>query len=310
MTNDGLKDATLATRLVGELEGHFCVPGYQRGYRWGEPEVRRLLDDVQVSGIEPYFLQPIVVKSQDDGKWELIDGQQRLTTLFLILQYIQKHLPAAQPRYTLEYQTRPDSAAYLSELNPDQQQNNIDFFHIFKALQCIRTWFERQDNPLQAAIDFYTATSKSLQVIWYEAPQHIDSKELFRRLNVGRIPLTDAELVKALVLARVRGAGGESDRAHQVAAQWDVIERDLRDPELWAFVTGSRRSGSRSDCPAGRDTCCSMTAAQYGRVVKRSTAVLAVGVRLLLVRQPVGDPEPACWCAAPTHSRDALATRL
>ena len=108
---------------------------------------------------------------------------------------------------------------------------------MFKAFQCIRAWFERQVNPLQAAIDFYTATSKSLQVLWYNAPEHMDSKELFRRLNVGRIPLTDAELVKALLLARVRGMDIRSDRAHQMAAQWDVVERDLRTPELWAFVT-------------------------------------------------------------------------
>lgn len=236
MADQTLGGATLATKYVGELAGHFFVPGYQRGYRWGEPEVGRLLDDVQASGTEPYFLQPIVIKALDDGKWELIDGQQRLTTLFLILQYIQRHLPAAQPGYTLEYETRPDSQAYLTELNPDQQQDNIDFFHIFKVFECIRAWFERQANQLQAVIDFYTATSKSLQVIWYEAPADTDSKELFRRLNVGRIPLTDAELVKALLLARVR-RDGHSDRAHQVAAQWDVIERDLRNPELWAFVT-------------------------------------------------------------------------
>ena len=69
----------------------------------------------------------------------------------------------------------------------------------------------------------------------------MDSKELFRRLNVGRIPLTDAELVKALLLARVRDTPGQTDRAHEVAAQWDVIERDLRAPEVWAFVTKKAR---------------------------------------------------------------------
>lgn len=239
MTSVGADDALLATKMVGDLEGHFFVPDYQRGYRWGEPEVRRLLDDVKASGADPYFLQPVVVKSRDDGKWELIDGQQRLTTLFLILQYIQRNaLPTARPRYTLEYQTRKTSQAYLSELRPEEQDKNIDFFHIFKAYECIRDWFEHQDNPLQAAIDFYTATSKSLQVIWYEAPVGLeDPKELFRRLNVGRIPLTDAELVKALLLSRIRALSGHTDRAHQVAAQWDVIERDLRNPDLWAFVT-------------------------------------------------------------------------
>lgn len=231
-------EATLQRRFVGDLDGHFFVPGYQRGYRWGKHEVGRLLDDIQQSGNEPYYLQPIVVKRLADGRWELVDGQQRLTTLFLILQYIRLNaLPTAHPRYLLEYETRPDSQAYLSELNPDDHTRNIDFFHIYKAYVCIREWFERQGNELQAAIDFYTAMSKSVQVIWYEAPAQMDSKELFRRLNVGRIPLTDAELVKALLLARVRDTPGQTDQAHEVAAQWDVIERDLRAPEVWAFVT-------------------------------------------------------------------------
>lgn len=223
---------------MGELDGHFVVPDYQRGYRWGTLDVERLLEDVKASGGQPYFLQPVVVKKLKNEKWELIDGQQRLTTLFLILQFIQRNaLPAAHPRYSLEYETRPSSQAYLSDLCADDREQNIDFFHIFQAYECIREWFERQPNLIQAAIDFYTATSKSLQIIWYEAPEHMDSKELFRRLNVGRIPLTDAELVKALLLARFREKNGNQERAHQVAAQWDIVERDLRNPELWAFAT-------------------------------------------------------------------------
>lgn len=230
--------ATLENKYVGDLDGHFVIPDYQRGYRWGTLDVERLLDDVQASGDAHYFLQPIVVKKLHNEKWELIDGQQRLTTLYLILQYIQRTtLPSALLGYSLEYETRPSSQDYLSDLSAQDSEKNIDFFHIFQAYECIRGWFERQPNSVQSAIDFFTATTKSLQVIWYEAPEHMDSKELFRRLNVGRIPLTDAELVKALLLARFRGKSGHLERAHQVAAQWDIVERDLRAPELWAFVT-------------------------------------------------------------------------
>ncbi len=117
-------DAMLATRVVRELSGHFFVPDYQRGYRWGRPEVERLLDDVAAARGKDYFLQPIVVKRIQDGKWELIDGQQRLTTLFLILQYIHRNgLPKAQPRYSLEYQTRPASQVYLCELNEEDRES-------------------------------------------------------------------------------------------------------------------------------------------------------------------------------------------
>ncbi len=73
--------------LVGEIVGQFFVPGYQRGYRWGREEVTRLLDDISESSGRKYFLQPVVAKRRDDGKWELVDGQQRLTTLLRVIRY-------------------------------------------------------------------------------------------------------------------------------------------------------------------------------------------------------------------------------
>lgn len=217
---------------VGDIRGNFFVPHYQRGYRWGDTEVERLLDDIEQSAPGVYYLQPIVVKRMDDGRWELIDGQQRLTTLFLILVHIkQQALPSADVAYAMEYETRPRSAEYLLDPEEGGAAENIDFFHIFRAHECIRTWLGSRANPVLAAINLYQALNERVKVIWYEAPPEVDSTALFTRLNVGRIPLTDAELVKALLLSR-------SDHATSVASEWDSIERDLRVPELWAFLTG------------------------------------------------------------------------
>lgn len=77
----------LDTKLVGSITGDFYIPSYQRGYRWGEDEVTRLLDDVYNNGTNNYCLQPIVVRRNGD-RFELIDGQQRLTTLYLIYRYM------------------------------------------------------------------------------------------------------------------------------------------------------------------------------------------------------------------------------
>lgn len=234
----------LEERFVGDIEGKFFIPAYQRGYRWGVDEVTRLLDDVAESRAQSsYYLQPIVVKRMSDGRWELVDGQQRLTTLFLILQDIRRSLPSVSAQYELEYETRLGSQDYLK--NPDEvgSRGNIDFFHIHQAAFTIRSWFEaRGTGEIQAAIDFYTDLSRRVKVIWYEAPEATNSTDLFTRLNIGRIPLTDAELVKALLLTRAKGAPGRADRSQEVAAQWDTFERDLRTPEVWAFVTGSANS--------------------------------------------------------------------
>jgi hypothetical protein len=232
-------DAYLEPRLVGDISGRFYVPAYQRGYRWGDIEVRRLLDDIWESRDKPYYLQPVVVKRHGD-EWELVDGQQRLTTLFLIFQYMKsERLQSSGADYSLRYETRVDSAAYLQGLDPDLSRKNIDFFHIYEAYQCISEWFDAHEGRRQyVANKFYDALFEHVRVIWYEAADDLDAATLFTRLNVGRIPLTDAELVKALLLSRSRGRLGVTDRALEIAAQWDVIERDLRDPELWAFITG------------------------------------------------------------------------
>lgn len=236
-------DGAFEGRVVGSITGDFVVPGYQRGYRWGHQEVQHLLDDIQASDGSTYYLQPIVVKRLGEDRWELVDGQQRLTTLLLILQFIkQTALPSAEALYSLEYETRPRSAEFLRAPNVDGSMENIDFFHIFQAWQCIEVWFEGQGaGKVLAAINLYKALSERVKVIWYEAPASVSSTDLFTRLNVGKIPLTDAELVKALVLSRSQGLVSQTDRAQAMAAEWDVIERDLRTPELWAFLTGNPR---------------------------------------------------------------------
>jgi len=233
-------EAILEPKAVGDIVGAFYVPAYQRGYRWGREEVGRLLDDIQSSEGKPYYLQPVVVKSMPDGRWELVDGQQRFTTLYLIFQFMKDQgLQSAGANYTLEYETRGGSQAFLQAPTEVERESNIDFFHIYGAFERIREWFDAFEHRKQLeANKLYQALFERVKVIWYEAAPDLDSIELFTRLNVGRIPLTDAELVKALVLARSGERPGFADKSEQIAAQWDAFERELRVPEVWSFITG------------------------------------------------------------------------
>lgn len=252
-------EATLEPRLVmkGDLdtpyiEGDFFVAAYQRGYRWGREEVRQLLDDINTNAStaqkrrelpSDYFLQPVVVLRRSDG-WELVDGQQRLTTLLLITKYIATKFADAGVAYSLTYETREGSRRYLDDLDPSRREENIDFHHIAAAYDAIVEWFGEQGSAAQAAIDVHSALSKWVYVIWYEAPAGTDPTDLFVRLNRDRIPLTDSELIKALVLSNSARDDGQFSRQQEIAAQWDGFERDLRDAQFWAFLTGaaSRRS--------------------------------------------------------------------
>lgn len=219
------------------IKGEFFIPSYQRGYRWTIDEVTKLLDDIWESAGQPYSLQPIVVKSQGNDTWELIDGQQRLTTLWLLLSFMKK----GDVSYTLTYETRSGSQAYLSRLAPEEAIENIDYFHMHQAHATIAAWFVNKMGAQyqQFLIDeIFRRLSTSVKVIWYEVPATEEPIPLFTRLNQGRIPLTDAELIKAVLLTHI--AQAKEGRETEVAAQWDGIERDLQRDEIWAFIAGRR----------------------------------------------------------------------
>jgi hypothetical protein len=239
-------NAPLTHKTIGAIRGEFFVPGYQRGYRWTPDDVRHLLNDIAESNGQDYSLQPVVVKldrpaeHDSDAQWELIDGQQRLTTLYLILRYMRRELAQGLGApYSMRYETREGSREYLDTLEESEHLKNIDYFHMYTAYQAIDAWFAQHGDIYQrnhVAGKLHSFLFNSVRVIWYEAPPHIEAIPLFTRLNVGRIPLTDAELVKAALLSGVRRMSPE--RAQEVAAQWDAIERDLHHPEIWAFVAG------------------------------------------------------------------------
>lgn len=224
------------------IKGTFVVGSYQRGYRWDE-QVGQLLDDLRQS-IEAgtdYYLQPIVLRQRKDGTYSLIDGQQRLTTLYILLSFIKREYKGRiEIPFSLAYDTRELTSEFLQ--NPDKEKANsdIDFFFISRANDRIEEWFEtyRDDekNDDSLYVDkLYTHLCERVKVIWFENDSD-DEIALFTRLNVGRIPLTNSELIKALLLRRDDGWTDER-RQNEIAMQWDDIENLFGDEDFWYFIT-------------------------------------------------------------------------
>lgn len=228
----------LEAKPVCDIEGIFFVPSYQRGYRWGREEVRMLLRDIYGSQNENYCLQPIVVR-RGNGVFELIDGQQRLTTIYLLLQYIKReYKPRIQVKYRLSYETREKSEEFLEHIDKGSGELadlNADFYHMFQAYREIGKWFGEQQDDVIAADDMYGCLAKRVRVIWYEVGEEEDAISLFKRLNIGKIPLTSAELVRAMFLRR--GGDVDKERQKEIAFQWDEMERELHHDGLWYFLT-------------------------------------------------------------------------
>jgi len=246
ITAESDRACSLTHKTIGGIRGCFVVPDYQRGYRWDKHDVTRLLDDIWDSKGQDYCLQPIVVKLSKAGnsdvehEWELVDGQQRLTTLYLIFRYMQHQgWKKTGAPYSLNYKTRTGSQTYLDTLDKASHNTNIDYWHLYRAHHRIAAWFRHHGDAFaqeDAASTLHGYLFKSVRVIWYEAPVDTVTTDLFTRLNIGRIPLTDAELIKATLLSQVHRHS--TDRAHEIAAQWGSIERDLHNTEIWSFVAG------------------------------------------------------------------------
>lgn len=227
----------LDTKKVGDIQGHFFIPDYQRGYRWTEKEVILLLEDITANGANPYCLQPIVVRNLGD-KYELVDGQQRLTTLYLIYKYIYKRGKGFMPdaKFTLEYETRETSAFFLDNIELSLKNENIDFYFIANAYETISLFFESKQ--VSQVTQFNQFLDQNVSVIWYEIPENEGAVDLFTRLNIGKIPLTSSELVKALFLRNTQDSIIQN-RQEEISLQWDNIERDLHDETFWAFLTNT-----------------------------------------------------------------------
>ena len=245
----------LEEKIIGEIKGDFTIEAYQRGYRWGKDEVEYLLEDIKkIPDGQKYCLQPVVVKNVND-KYELIDGQQRMTTLYLIMKYLNAYVENFL-KYSIEYTTRKSENGHVGSkelletidtIDLSSPSNNIDELFIKKSYSIIKTWFNGDESKMES---FANKLQKYVTIIWYEVDDDEDSVSIFTRLNIGKINLTNAELIKALFLSRGkkdsegRYAGNpygiEEKIQHEIALGWDSMEKDLHDEKFWSFITNEK----------------------------------------------------------------------
>ena len=238
----------------------FNVPAYQRGYRWDKINVTDLLDDLlefmqDGSSGKFYCLQPLVVKKIGTNQYNVIDGQQRLTTIFIILKYLEKLLEDEndiKEIYTIDYETREGSREFLKEIASKTQEDsnkNIDYFYMHQAYEAVEEWFEKKISEKKTTkrkmLEIFTNSEdeKHIEFIWYEVEKiENDEVKIFARLNSGKIPLTNAELIKALFL-NTRNFPKECSkneiavRQIEISKEWDEIEYALQDDEFFKFLT-------------------------------------------------------------------------
>ncbi len=186
------------------------------------------------------------MRPKDDGAFEVVDGQQRLTTLLLILRHFNERLAVRyqQKLYRLDYDTRPGLHDYLDNPSVEAVVSNIDFFHIHEAITTISDWFEKRDSEVEVIKDAFLNETK---IIWYQILAAENPVAAFTRLNVGKIPLTNGELIRALFLKCNEG-GPAGPVQLQITLEWDSMEKSLQAGEFWSFLSNDpRKRGTRID---------------------------------------------------------------
>lgn len=265
---------TIELLSITQLNTHpelkdFYVASYQRGYRWTKDEVEYLLNDINDIAIDKkYCIQPLAVIARDNKTWELIDGQQRTTTLFLI-QTVLKNCFSIQtePFYGLDYNTRSSTKDFLYAIRTadilkdflddalkdkwgeftksNLDKDNIDNYHLFNAYVIIYQWLSLKNREERQ--DFYKKLTEQTYVIWHpitieqEGIQTVE--DFFINMNAGKIKLTSAELIKALFIIDIEKSDDPWDvrdfKKKKLANEWDSIENELHNNTFWYFINNS-----------------------------------------------------------------------
>jgi uncharacterized protein with ParB-like and HNH nuclease domain len=258
----GNKNSILLLSVKQLQNKQFVIGNYQRGYKWGKKEILELLNDIfeydSNSGL--YCLQPIILKPLATSKKEsitvdkkeysifteneVIDGQQRTTTLFLLLSYLQ-YLGTidSQYNYTITFNTRIRSGLFLDDklyslfdtdvtsiteedlINKDYNQtvsintlwadfiknynefDNVDVYHFFLVSCYIKRWISHFLTNQNKTQEFISKLLNHVKIIWYSLDSAIQNNkiiEVFLNNNKGKIKLTTSELIKALFILKIK----------------------------------------------------------------------------------------------------------
>jgi uncharacterized protein with ParB-like and HNH nuclease domain len=255
----------------------YHIPAYQRGYKWAS---KKPTDAIQVLMIDlweafinsknsdrkEYYMQYITVKKPTNEKHlEVIDGQQRLTSFSILLSVIHFNLKSETniSKGKLKYAIREDffnnyiydidkiepfldakwhreSGIEINEINI----NNQDIFYLHSATQYIDS-FLKQEEVNQELVQFNEFILKYVKIIVNEIEPHIDSERVFRNLNSNKVGLTEAELIKGLLLTKAARTTSEQVKQKHyreileirtaLGRQWDEITTWVNDKKIKHF---------------------------------------------------------------------------
>ena len=226
----------LTLKELQKGNSHFVVPSYQRGYRWRREEIEELLNDLLEAhkNNKNYFLQPLFIAEDKETK-KIIDGQQRLTTLYIILKAL-----GVEPEFSIEYETRKGSEEFLQKIEKKDQKEadeNPDYYFMWQAYETASSKLSKLCEDKKEKFKNFLSSMVHFLLYRVEKEKEI---EVFVRLNSGRIPLTDAELIRAYLLKKDNFKGEEKEKERkqiEIGKEWETVEREFQEDSFFYFLS-------------------------------------------------------------------------
>ena len=273
-TINGIFSTDIAESCLVEYNAtKYHIAAYQRGYKWASDKdgaVTILLNDLldafhsfEKKEKKEYYLQYITLKKNIENRYlEVIDGQQRLTTLSILLSIISLKLNinnvatnkldyAIRANFFEQYIYNSDNLKYILSLEWNNDKglvisdseiiNNQDVFYLFNAAKKIYAFCSKDDVKLGP---FYHYVLNNVKII-VNAVDHISSEKVFSNLNSNKVPLTEAELIKGLLLtkfSRLQNNDANKKKFREIlemrmslGRNWDEITRWSNQPQVNSF---------------------------------------------------------------------------
>lgn len=251
---------------------HYVIPRYQRAYAWEDKEIVQLIDDINDSTGDYYIGSLVVAKVKGKVEtYEVVDGQQRLTTLYLLLHYlVSRGGLEGEIGKTLSFDCRPNSnytLTHIEALLPDEKlladsEDRIEQ-SIRNGLKVIEQKFKTGD-----AIEVAAFMERLKRVILYriEVPEHTDLNRYFEIMNTRGEQLEQHDILKAQLMrylsnrreqeffSRVWNACSDMTgyvQMHFAKAEREEIFGDKWSPDKlsgsWSRYTGCLKMGQSAD---------------------------------------------------------------
>jgi len=235
------------------------IPPYQRPYSWEKDNVRQLLDDIleayEAQDTEYFIGSLITIEREKDRLYDVVDGQQRLTTLNIILARLHDHISndhvkrdlqqrllpinpfeeeSLPPRLSLRKKDRTFFRKHLLEAQPipEDKLTNLDApqRHLIENAAVVDEFCQSMDSSKLIKLTGFIL--KSVYVVFVTTFSFQSAYRLFNVLNARGMPLSNADLIKNSLFSQLNGKIGESEKLEET---WLELENIISIERLDTF---------------------------------------------------------------------------